>query len=59
MQGEPGANLGSLAACLHWHGATATTAMSHIAIIEKLDGKGVDWLEKSQRRALPVLKAGW
>ena len=30
----------------HWHGATATTAMSHIAIQEKLDGKAVDWMEK-------------
>jgi len=30
----------------HWHGATATSAMSHIALVEKLDGKGVDWLEK-------------
>lgn len=30
----------------HWHGATATTAMTHIAIQEKLDGKVVDWLEK-------------
>ncbi len=29
----------------HWHGATATTAMSHIAIAEKLDGKVVDWME--------------
>lgn len=29
----------------HWHGATATTAMSHVAIQEKLDGKAVDWLE--------------
>ena len=29
----------------HWHGATPTTAMSHIAIQEKLDGKNVDWLE--------------
>ena len=29
----------------HWHGATATTAMSHIAIQEALDGKAVDWLE--------------
>jgi quercetin dioxygenase-like cupin family protein len=29
----------------HWHGATATTAMSHIAVQEKLDGKVVDWLE--------------
>jgi quercetin dioxygenase-like cupin family protein len=30
----------------HWHGATATTAMTHIAIQEKLDGKTVDWLEQ-------------
>jgi quercetin dioxygenase-like cupin family protein len=30
----------------HWHGATATTAMTHIALVEQLDGKGVDWLEK-------------
>ena len=29
----------------HWHGATAATAMTHIAIQEKLDGKVVDWLE--------------
>ena len=29
----------------HWHGAAATTAMSHIAIQEQLDGKAVDWLE--------------
>jgi quercetin dioxygenase-like cupin family protein len=30
----------------HWHGATAATAMTHIAIQERLDGKTVDWLEK-------------
>ncbi len=30
----------------HWHGATATTGMSHIAIHENLDGKVVDWMEK-------------
>ncbi len=30
----------------HWHGATATTAMTHIAIQEQLDGKAVEWLEK-------------
>jgi quercetin dioxygenase-like cupin family protein len=29
----------------HWHGATATTAMTHIAVQENLDGKVVDWLE--------------
>jgi quercetin dioxygenase-like cupin family protein len=30
----------------HWHGATPTTAMTHIAIQERLNGKVVDWLEK-------------
>lgn len=30
----------------HWHGATSTTGMTHIAIQEALDGKVVDWLEK-------------
>jgi quercetin dioxygenase-like cupin family protein len=30
----------------HWHGATATTAMTHMAIQERLDGKTADWLEK-------------
>ena len=29
----------------HWHGATSTNAMTHIAIQENLDGKVVDWLE--------------
>jgi quercetin dioxygenase-like cupin family protein len=29
----------------HWHGATATTGMTHIAIQENLNGKVVDWLE--------------
>src|SRR6476619_3372510 len=35
---EPGAK--------HWHGASPTTAMQHIAIQEALDGKAVEWLEK-------------
>lgn len=30
----------------HWHGASPTTAMTHIAIQESLDGKTVDWMEK-------------
>jgi quercetin dioxygenase-like cupin family protein len=30
----------------HWHGATATTRMTHIALQEQLDGKVVDWMEK-------------
>jgi len=29
----------------HWHGATSTTAMTHIAIQEQLEGKTVDWME--------------
>ncbi|QEL26254.1 cupin domain-containing protein [Bosea sp. F3-2] len=29
----------------HWHGATPTTGMTHVAISEALDGKTVDWLE--------------
>ena len=29
----------------HWHGAAPTTAMTHIAIQEALDGKAVDWME--------------
>lgn len=30
----------------HWHGASPTTAMTHIAIQEQMDGRTVDWLEK-------------
>ena len=30
----------------HWHGATATTGMTHIAIVEHLDGKTADWMDK-------------
>ena len=29
----------------HWHGASPTTAMTHIAIQEKLHGKAVEWME--------------
>ena len=29
----------------HWHGATASTAITHIAIAEVLDGKNVEWME--------------
>jgi quercetin dioxygenase-like cupin family protein len=41
----------------HWHGAAPTTAMTHIAIQETLDGRNVDWLEKvtdEEYRAFPV-----
>jgi quercetin dioxygenase-like cupin family protein len=30
----------------HWHGASATTSLTHIAVQELLEGKAVDWLEK-------------
>ena len=30
----------------HWHGASPTTGMSHIAIVEQLDGRAVDWMER-------------
>jgi len=30
----------------HWHGATAMTGMTHIAVQEKLDGKAVEWMEQ-------------
>ncbi len=30
----------------HWHGAAATTAMTHIAILEQKGGKSADWMEK-------------
>ena len=30
----------------HWHGATPGTAMTHIAIVEVLEGKSADWMEK-------------
>ncbi|MDQ6888051.1 MAG: cupin domain-containing protein [Gemmatimonadota bacterium] len=30
----------------HWHGASATTAMTHIAVQEARDGKAVEWMEK-------------
>jgi quercetin dioxygenase-like cupin family protein len=30
----------------HWHGATATTAMTYFTVVEKLNGKAVDWMEE-------------
>jgi quercetin dioxygenase-like cupin family protein len=30
----------------HWHGATPTGAMTHMAIVEQLDGKSAEWMEK-------------
>ncbi|MDD5463123.1 MAG: hypothetical protein PHG00_16095 [Methylococcales bacterium] len=30
----------------HWHGATLTTAITYIPIVEQLDGKAVDWMKQ-------------
>lgn len=38
----------------HWHGATRTTAMTHIAIQEKLNEKSVDWTEKVSDDQYPI-----
>ena len=51
-EGEPivGINAGDIIVCppghRHWHGATPTTSMTHIAVQEALDGKVVDWMKK-------------
>jgi len=41
---------GDVAWCLpgekHWHGAAPTTAMTHLSIVEQLDGKSADWMAK-------------
>src|ERR1700729_3263157 len=49
----------------HWHGATATTAMSHISVQEKLNGSPVDWMEQvtdeeyGGRGSLRFCRAKW
>src|SRR5215216_2160383 len=40
----------------HWHSATATTAMTHIAIQEQLDGKMADWMEKVSDEQYQVVR---
>ncbi len=37
----------------HWHGATMTTAMTHIAIVERLDGNTAHWMEKVSDQEVP------
>jgi quercetin dioxygenase-like cupin family protein len=37
----------------HWHGASPTTSMTHIAIQEQRDGKAVDWLEQVSDKQYP------
>jgi quercetin dioxygenase-like cupin family protein len=53
VQSEGGPKVDSAGRCglvppgeKHWHGATSTTAMTHIAIQEQLDGKVVEWMKK-------------
>jgi quercetin dioxygenase-like cupin family protein len=43
---RPGDVVGFAPGEKHWHGATAATAMTHIAVQEQLDGKVVDWMEQ-------------
>jgi quercetin dioxygenase-like cupin family protein len=38
----------------HWHGAAPTTAMTHIAIQERLDGQTADWMEKVSDAQYPA-----
>jgi quercetin dioxygenase-like cupin family protein len=40
----------------HWHGATATNGMTHVAIQENLNGKVVDWMEKVTDEQYRLLK---
>jgi 4-carboxymuconolactone decarboxylase len=44
----------------HWHGAAPNSSMAHIAIVEELDGKTVDWMEKvsDAQYAAPVAAQG-
>src|SRR3954468_17602902 len=42
---RPGDVISFVAGEKHWHGASPTTAMTHIAIQERLDGRTVDWME--------------
>ena len=42
---HPGDVVWTAAGEKHWHGATPATSMTHISIVEQLDGKGVDWME--------------
>jgi quercetin dioxygenase-like cupin family protein len=42
----------------HWHGASPMTAMTHIAIQEKLGGKMVEWLEQVSADQYEVRSSG-
>lgn len=42
----------------HWHNATTTTSMTHIALVEQLDGKVVEWMEKVTDKEYRALTGG-
>jgi quercetin dioxygenase-like cupin family protein len=42
----------------HWHGATSTTTLTHVAIAEALKGKSVEWLEKVSDEQYAARAAG-
>ena len=42
----------------HWHGAKATTAMTHMAIQEQLNGKAADWMEKVSDELFQAASSG-
>jgi quercetin dioxygenase-like cupin family protein len=42
---RPGDVVWTAAGEKHWHGAAPTTSMTHISVVEQLDGKGADWME--------------
>jgi quercetin dioxygenase-like cupin family protein len=55
---NPGDSVFFAAGEKHWHGATAETGMTHIAVTESVDGKNVDWLEPvTDEQYRPVMKA--
>lgn len=43
---QPGDAVWSSPSEKHWHGATATSAMTHISIVEQAEGKAADWMEQ-------------
>lgn len=43
---RPGDTVWIPPAVIHWHGATAATGMTHVAVHEALDGNNVEWMEK-------------
>jgi quercetin dioxygenase-like cupin family protein len=43
---KPGDVIWTPPAVKHWHGATPTNSMSHIAVTNTVNGKSVDWMEK-------------